>query len=59
MILPGASIVQMAWVVDNLEAAAERLSRAMRCGPFLMNRHIQLTDPHHRGVPQRTEGPAA
>ena len=27
MILPGARVVQMAWVVDNLEAAAERLSR--------------------------------
>ena len=24
MILPGASVVQMAWVVDELEAAAER-----------------------------------
>ena len=55
MILPGASIVQMAWVVDDLEAAATRISKAMRCGPFLMNRHIQLTDPRHRGRPQRTD----
>ena len=55
MILPGASIVQMAWVVDDLEAAATRISKAMRCGPFLMTRHIQLTDPRHRGRPQRTD----
>ena len=55
MILPGALIVQMAWVVDDLEAAATRISKAMRCGPFLMNRHIQLTDPRHRGRPQRTD----
>lgn len=55
MILPGASIVQMAWVVDDLEAAAERLSRAMQIGPFLMIRHISLDDPHHRGRPQRTD----
>lgn len=55
MILPGASIVQMAWVVDDLEAAATRLSKLMQCGPFLMNRHIRLDDPHHRGRPQRTD----
>lgn len=55
MILPGAQIVQMAWLVDDLEAAATRLSSAMRCGPFLMNRNIQLTEPIHRGKPQRTD----
>ena len=55
MILPGASIVQMAWVVDDLEAAATRLSRAIQCGPFLMIRHISLDDPHHRRQPQRTD----
>ena len=55
MILPGASIVQMAWVVDDLDAAATRISKAMQCGPFLMNRHIQLIGPHHRGRPQRTD----
>ena len=41
MILPGARVVQMAWVVDDLEQAAERLSKAMQVGPFLMIRHIQ------------------
>jgi hypothetical protein len=55
VILPGASVIQMAWVVDNLEAAAERLSRSMQVGPFLMLRHIKLDDPHHRGRPQRSD----
>ena len=55
MILPGARIVQMAWVVDSLEESASRLSAAMQVGPFLMIRHIKLDDPHHRGRPQRTD----
>lgn len=55
MILPGARVVQMAWVVDSLEAAAVRLSRSMQVGPFLMIRHIQLDVPHHRGIPQRSD----
>ncbi len=55
MILPGARIVQMAWVVDSLERAAEQLSRALQVGPFLMIRHIKLDDPHHRGRPQRSD----
>ena len=55
MILPGARVVQMAWVVHSLEAAAERLSRSMRVGPFQMLRHIQLDQPHHRGRPQRSD----
>ena len=55
MILPGARVVQFAWVVDHLEQAAERLSRAMQVGPFLMIRHIELDEPHHRGKPQRTD----
>jgi len=55
MILPGARIIQMAWVVDDLEAAATNLSRSMQVGPFMMNRHIKLDDPRHRGMPQRTD----
>lgn len=55
MILPGARVVQMAWVVDSLEDSAEKLSRSMQCGPFLMLRHIQLDDPHHRLRRQRTD----
>ena len=55
MILPGASIVQMAWVVRDLEAAARRFSSTLGAGPFLFNRHVQLVDPHHRGQPVRTD----
>ena len=55
MILPGASIVQMAWVVNDLEAAVARFSRTMGCGPFMFNRHIDLVRPHHRGIPVKTD----
>lgn len=55
MIFPGARVVQMAWVVDSLESAAKRLSRAMQVGPFLMIRHIRLDDPRHRGRSQLTD----
>ncbi len=55
MILPGSSIVQMAWVVNDLEEAAHRFNRIYGCGPFLMNRHIQLGDPRYRGAPVRTD----
>lgn len=55
MILPGARIIQMAWVVDSLERSAERLSKAMQVGPFLMIRHIKLDDPQHRGRSQRSD----
>jgi len=55
VILPGASIVQMAWVVSDLEAAARRFSTTLGVGPFLFNRHVKLTDPRHRGVPVRTD----
>ena len=55
MILPGAPIVQMAWVVRDLEDAARRFSTTLGAGPFLFNRHVQLTDPRHRGQPVRTD----
>ena len=55
MILPGSSVVQMAWVVNDLEEAAHRFHRIYRCGPFLMNRHIKLGDPRYRGIPMRTD----
>jgi catechol 2,3-dioxygenase-like lactoylglutathione lyase family enzyme len=55
VILPHARIVQMAFVVADLEAAAARFARTMGIGPFLLNPHIQLSDPHHRGVHVRTD----
>ncbi len=55
MIPLGSSIVQMAWVVNDLEEAARRFSRIYGCGPFLMNRHIKLGDPRYRGQPMATD----
>jgi len=55
MILPGSSIVQLAWVVNDLEEAAHRFHRIYNGGPFLMNRHIKLGDPRYRGTPMRTD----
>ena len=55
MILPGASIVQMAWVVNDLEAAARRYSATLGYGPFMFNRHIRLSEPSHRGTPRQTD----
>lgn len=55
MILPGASIVQMAWVVRDLEEAARRFSATLGVGPFLFARHVELADPLYRGRPGRTD----
>jgi hypothetical protein len=55
MILPGASIVQMAWVVNDLEAAARKHSATFGYGPFMFNRHIRLSNPCHRGVSAQTD----
>jgi Glyoxalase/Bleomycin resistance protein/Dioxygenase superfamily len=51
MILPGASIIQMAWLVNSLEEAASRFSKTMGGGPFKAFRHIQIQDGMHRGRP--------
>lgn len=42
-------IVQMAWVVDDLEEAARRWHKATGIGPFLVNRHIPIIEPQYRG----------
>lgn len=48
-------ILQISWVVRNLEEAALRWHRTMGIGPFIMNRHITITDAVHRGQPQKTD----
>lgn len=48
------SIVQYAWVVPDLEAAARSWHALHGIGPFLVNRRLELTDPHHRGRPAHT-----
>lgn len=49
------SIVQMAWVVNDLEEAAQRWHRTMGIGPFLVSRHIQLQNLHYRGDPSQLD----
>ena len=45
------SIFQMSWVVPDLEQAARRWHQAMGVGPFMVNRHLTITDPLYRGKP--------
>ena len=45
------SIIQMSWVVPDMEEAARRWHAAMGVGPFLLNRHLTITDPLYRGQP--------
>lgn len=51
MILHGASIVQMGWLVRDVDEAARRFSSLMGVGPFLIGRHAQVTEPVYRGRP--------
>lgn len=55
MILPGTSIIQMAWVVNDLDTAARRFSQVYGAGPFMFNRHVKLTDSRHRGRAMQTD----
>ncbi len=50
--LPAPAIFQMSWVVRDLEEAAIRWNRSMGIGPFLVNRHISISDPVYRGNPE-------
>ncbi len=47
-------IVQLAWVVPDLEAAMRHWHAVLGVGPFLVNRRIPLGSPRHRGQPMRT-----
>jgi catechol 2,3-dioxygenase-like lactoylglutathione lyase family enzyme len=51
MILPGNSIVQVAWVVNDLASAIERFRKTLNTGPFTVFEHIQLNDFLYRGKP--------
>jgi hypothetical protein len=55
MISPDQSILQMSWVVRNLEEAAQRWHRTTGIGPFLINRHLAVTKPRYRGAPSATD----
>lgn len=55
MIAPGAAIMQLAWVVRDLEEAAPRFSKIYGAGPFVLSRHIRVGNPLHRGQPVKTD----
>lgn len=44
-------IVQICWVVDDMEAAALRWVKMMGAGPFFLLPHIQLDELTYRGKP--------
>jgi len=48
-------ILQISWVVRDLEEAALRWHRTMGVGPFILNRHIPITEGVHRGRAQKTD----
>lgn len=48
-------ILQYAWVVPNLEAAIHHWHRKLGVGPFLVNRHLAISDARHRGQPRAVD----
>lgn len=52
-------IVQVAYVVDDLDAAIARWHRALGIGPFIVRRHIVLTGTRYRGQPMPLDISAA
>lgn len=43
------SIIQMSWVVVDLDEAMQRWHRTSGVGPFLVQRHITIGEPRYRG----------
>lgn len=43
------SIVQFSWVVCDLEEAARRWHGTMGIGPFIVSRHLSISDARYRG----------
>ncbi|MFN3287290.1 MAG: VOC family protein [Sphingomonadaceae bacterium] len=52
---PGQRIIQHAWVVPSIDAAARAWAGATGIGPFLALRHVRVGRPRHRGRPQATD----
>ena len=44
-------IVQMCWVVDDMESAAQQWAATMGAGPFFLIPHMQLDELTYRGKP--------
>ena len=45
------TVVQNAWVVNDLDEAMARWIRVFGIGPFFCNHDIRVTDPRYRGQP--------
>ncbi|MGI9246788.1 MAG: VOC family protein, partial [Steroidobacteraceae bacterium] len=43
--------MQVAWVVDDLEASMQKWINGHGVGPFMVLRHCQVTNLLHRGRP--------
>jgi hypothetical protein len=52
-------IVQMCWVVADMEAAAMQWVKTMGAGPFFLLPHIQLDDLTYRGKPAKLDQSSA
>ena len=50
---------QLAYKVNDLEAAIERHHRQFGSGPFFVLRHVALASSHHRGVARRFDHSSA
>ena len=55
MIYPGSSIMQMAWVVNDINEAVSRYSRVCNIGPFFLSRHLRIDNPKFRGRSTQTD----
>lgn len=42
-------VLQLAYVVNDLDAAVRRWLDSVACGPFLIRRHLEITDGLYRG----------
>ena len=53
--LDARSIFQMSWVVNDLDEAMRRWHKTAGVGPFLVQRHIQISNPRYRGRPNQVD----
>lgn len=52
MLAVGLAVRQLAYKVNDLEAAAAAHHRQFGSGPFFVLRHVALSSSHHRGTPR-------
>jgi catechol 2,3-dioxygenase-like lactoylglutathione lyase family enzyme len=59
MSAPLGVVVQLGYLVDDLEQAARAWARCRRAGPFLVRHHPPLASATHRGAPAAFEHSSA